>query len=195
MSSDDDAPMEEEKDAPAALDSDEIKENEAISRLLLRQDTPHRPNKAASRASNKAKKDTRICTSKTQSESNPEDEEEEESFSPANRGECQMKAEALKKTCQAFCDVAGEVLVTVESGRTFDLRSVQIKKHVPSTKKFRIFTYKNPKSKRYIKVLKCDHEGCPKWFRKWHNFFDHLRIHTNERPYVCPHVNCGFSFT
>jgi len=91
--------------------------------------------------------------------------------------------------------VANDVIVTVETGRTFDLRSVQIKKHVPDTKLFRIFTYKNPKSKRYIKVLKCDHENCSKWFRKWHNFFDHLRIHTNERPYVCPFPDCGFSFT
>lgn len=109
--------------------------------------------------------------------------------------EVKMKAEALRKVCEAFDEVSDEVMVTIESGRTFDLRSVQIKKHVPDTKQFRIFTYKNPRSKRHIKVLKCDHENCDKWFRKWHNFFDHLRIHTNERPYVCPVPDCGFSFT
>ena len=106
-----------------------------------------------------------------------------------------MKAESLRKVCEAFDEVSGDVMVTVETGRTFDLRSVQIKKHVPDTKQFRIFTYKNPRSKRHIKVLKCDHQGCDKWFRKWHNFFDHLRIHTNERPYVCPVPDCNFSFT
>lgn len=43
--------------------------------------------------------------------------------------------------------------------------------------------------------MKCDHDDCGKHFRKWHNFFDHLRIHTHERPYVCPFSGCGFSFT
>ena len=106
--------------------------------------------------------------------------------SSPRQGEYKMRAENLRGVCGAFEEVSGEVMVTIESGRTFDLRSVKIKKHVPDTKQFRIFTYKNPRSKRHIKVLKCDHEGCDKWFRKWHNFFDHLRIHTNERPYVCP---------
>ena len=106
-----------------------------------------------------------------------------------------MRAEALRKVCEAFDEVSGDLMVTIESGRTFDLRSIQIKKHVPDTKQFRIFTYKNPSSKNYIKVLKCDHENCEKWFRKWHNFFDHLRIHTMQRPYVCPVPDCGFSFT
>lgn len=68
-----------------------------------------------------------------------------------------MKAESLRKVCEAFDEVSGDVMVTIETGRTFDLRSVQIKKHVPDTKQFRIFTYKNPRSKRHIKVLKCDH--------------------------------------
>lgn len=66
---------------------------------------------------------------------------------------------------------------------------------MPSTKLFRIFTFKNPKSKRFIKILKCDHSDCGKHFRKWHNFFDHLRIHTSEKPYVCDFEDCGFSFT
>ena len=104
-------------------------------------------------------------------------------------------AKDLRAECDAFKDVASEVAVSIETGESFDLRSVNIKKHVPDTKQFRIFTYKNPRSKRFIKVLKCDHEACDKWFRKWHNFFDHLRIHTNERPYVCDHPGCGFSFT
>ncbi len=45
-----------------------------------------------------------------------------------------MKAESLRKVCEAFDEVSGDVMVTVETGRTFDLRSVQIKKHVPDTK-------------------------------------------------------------
>lgn len=108
--------------------------------------------------------------------------------------EYDLKVSELRD-CEHFDDIPDDVVVHVQTGNTFDLKSVQIKKHVPQTKKFKIFTFKNPKSKRYIKILKCDHEECGKSFRKWHNFFDHLRIHTNERPYRCLHEGCGFSFT
>ena len=46
--------------------------------------------------------------------------------------------------------------------------------------------------------MKCDYPDCPMNFRKWHNFYDHLRIHTNERPYSCPYAvqkNCKLTFT
>lgn len=93
-----------------------------------------------------------------------------------------LKASDIKD-CDAFGDIPSDVEVSIQTGDTFDLKSVKIKKHPPSTNKYRIFTFKNPKSKRIIKILKCDEENCGKHFRKWHNFFDHLRIHTNERPY------------
>lgn len=63
---------------------------------------------------------------------------------------------------------------------------------------FRIFKFKNPETQRYLKILKCDFPDCPMNFRKWHNFYDHLRIHTNERPYSCPYAvqkNCKLTFT
>lgn len=105
-----------------------------------------------------------------------------------------MKAELLKKSCEAFHDIAGDVIVTVETGKTFNIRSVKIKKHIPNTEKYTIFSYQNPKSKRYIKVLKCDHEGCKKWFYNYDNFFKHLRKHTNEGLYACPFPDCIFTF-
>ena len=56
-------------------------------------------------------------------------------------------------------------------------------------------------TKRTVKVLMCtmkmckSGQHCNKTFRKWHNFFDHLRMHTGERPFVCPYEGCSEKFT
>ena len=46
-----------------------------------------------------------------------------------------------------------------------------------------------------LRFMVCKHENCGKVFRKWHNFFDHLMIHTNERPFKCQYQHCQTSFT
>ena len=43
-------------------------------------------------------------------------------------------AKDLRAECDAFDEVASDVAVSIETGDTFDLRSVNIKKHVPDTK-------------------------------------------------------------
>lgn len=87
-------------------------------------------------------------------------------------------------------------LIQVINGKNFSLHQVGIKKHVPNTDKYMIYEYKSPFNRRVIRLLNCTHEKCSgKIFRKWHNFFDHLRIHTNERPYLCTFKNCQYSFT
>jgi uncharacterized Zn-finger protein len=81
------------------------------------------------------------------------------------------------------------------TGENYNLKELKIDEAVPHTKNFRVYKYKNPKTNRFVKILRCDHEGCEMYFRKWHNFFDHLRVHTGERPFVCPHNDCRQSFT
>jgi Rieske Fe-S protein len=69
---------------------------------------------------------------------------------------------------------------------------------IPSSRLFKIFKYKNPTTMRYLLIIKCDHSGCSSSFRKWHNFYNHLRIHTKEKPFKCPYaeeLGCNMTFS
>ena len=85
--------------------------------------------------------------------------------------------------------------IEVITGHNFDPASLKIDEDVPATKEFRIYKYKNPKTQRFVKILKCEHVSCGMFFRKWHNFFDHLRVHTKERPFICCYPGCKQAFT
>lgn len=68
--------------------------------------------------------------------------------SVVNNNDLKTTVAQIKDCCDAFEGIPDDVTVVVQSGSSFDLRSVRIKKHVPATKNFRIFSFKNPKSKR-----------------------------------------------
>ena len=75
-------------------------------------------------------------------------------------------------------------------GEIVDLEVFERKMHIPNTKRFSHVKFTNPATGRIASVFTCDYPHCGKFFRKWHNLFDHLRVHTNEKPFPCPVAGC-----
>ena len=86
--------------------------------------------------------------------------------------------------------VPQDIRIEIIEGPEFDLRSLAMEsREKPSTRNFVVYNYKNPSTKRNVKVLEC--KTCGMVYRKWHNFFDHLRVHTGERPFKCHESGCN----
>jgi hypothetical protein len=79
----------------------------------------------------------------------------------------------------------------VKENKTF--HGISKSRHIPNTNHFKILKYLHPETKRMRRIMECQY--CKKQFRKRCNFFDHLRIHTNEKPFVCDIPGCGKSFS
>jgi uncharacterized Zn-finger protein len=65
----------------------------------------------------------------------------------------------------------------------------------PTTSNYSVYKFHNPQTARERKILKCRFEGCEKVFTKFHNFYDHLRCHTGEKPFVCTSPGCEMTFS
>ena len=70
---------------------------------------------------------------------------------------------------------------------------------VPMLRDYRHFLIQNPKTNRKSQRFICDFEEngsyCCKEFVKWHNLFDHLRIHNKEKPFECPVKECSHAYS
>ena len=52
---------------------------------------------------------------------------------------------------------------------------------------------KNPVTQRMNQLFMCNHEGCGKVFRKVCSLREHIKIHSNDKPFVC--FDCGRGFS
>ena len=84
--------------------------------------------------------------------------------------------------------------IIILKGEDFDLTTIQAH-NTPKTSLFNIYEFRCFKPyRRVIRLLSCTHENCDKVFRQWHNCFNHLRIHTMEKPFVCKFKDCNRRF-
>mmetsp|Transcript_25051 Transcript_25051/g.24522 ORF Transcript_25051/g.24522 Transcript_25051/m.24522 type:complete len:101 (-) Transcript_25051:42-344(-) len=88
-------------------------------------------------------------------------------------------------------------IVTEKDGlqdqRTF--HGMSTSKFIPNSIHYKILKFIDPHTKRARRIMQCSYDACGKEFKKRCNFFDHLRIHTNEKPFVCTFEGCQKSFS
>ena len=86
-------------------------------------------------------------------------------------------------------------VVKVEEGINISSANFKTNIHVPCLKTYRFIRIYNTRSNRWSQLFICDYHHCGKQFKKWHNLFDHLRIHSKERPFKCTVLHCNHAYS
>lgn len=83
-------------------------------------------------------------------------------------------------------------------GKNLDFKRLKCQAKIPTSRNFLRLKYQSRETDRTLCVFVClesvEGSECLKHFRKWHNLFDHIRTHTNERPFLCPVAGCTDAF-
>jgi hypothetical protein len=84
-------------------------------------------------------------------------------------------------------------------GKNFDFSCIKneiLKPVIPLNREFIIQKVYNRNSNKTNTLLICTFKGCKRApFGRWHNFLDHIRIHTKEMPFGCLYEECSKRFS
>jgi len=78
-------------------------------------------------------------------------------------------------------------------GADFDPSETKYKEAVPDSNEYVVYKFqKNSGIDSYLRLFQCKfQDGCHRVIQSPSKFYDHLRSHTRERPFVC---HCGVAF-
>jgi len=54
--------------------------------------------------------------------------------------------------------------------------------------------YQKQRNNRLTRTLQCNYEGCNKSFKRKYNLEQHMRIHSEKKPFECNYENCNKTF-
>ena len=95
-------------------------------------------------------------------------------------------------------DIEPHHTVYIADGEDIDVeKDLSFKGHIPNSKEYKFYYFKkSEKDKKQYRLFECNFDNnCSKVFPSLNKFFDHLRSHTDERPFICTVEGCEAAFS